>query len=95
MPQIQIEMGKLMAQFSALNHTLNILQDKMEKTTMKLDNLHHEFTSFSDCLIPHMSRHFILRSELAPFKRLLSVVAVTLFSAICISLTELIVARNF
>ena len=95
MAEIKIEMGKLMAQFSSLNASLQTLQNKMENTTSKLDNLHREFLSFTDTLLPQMTQHFIRRSELAPFKRLLSVVAVTLFSAICLSLTELILARYF
>lgn len=93
MAEIKIEMGKLMAQFSSLNQAISELKKGMENTNKEVLKLHTELMGLSGSIFQKMEKTYIKRSELAPIKGLLSVAAVTLFSAICLSITELLVFK--
>lgn len=95
MPTIQVEIGKLMAQFSGLSLQIEELKKGMENTNRQLMKLHGEFTSFSSKIGKEMEARFLTRSEIAPLKAVLSVVAVTTLSAICLTVTEMILNRLF
>lgn len=91
----ELEIGKLMAQFESLQHRLDDVRRGMENTNKQLEKWHQEFENFSGDIMEKMEKRFILRSEIAPIKAILSVVFVATLSAVCLTLSELIFKRLF
>ncbi len=91
----ELEIGKLMAHFEALQQRLDDVRKGMEDTNQRLIKWHREFENFAGDIMEKMEKRFILRSEVAPLKAVLSVVAVATVSAICLTLSELIFKRLF
>ena len=95
MTRFELEIGKLIAQFNSLQQQLDVVTKGMDNTNKQLMKLHANFENFSREIMEKMERKFILRSEMAPIKSILSVVAVAMISAICLTLSELFFSRLF
>ena len=67
----------------------------MDDTNKQIIKWHRDFEIFSSEIMEKMEKRFILRSEIAPIKSVLSIVAVATLSAICLTLSELIFNRLF
>ena len=95
MTRFELEIGKLMAQFDSLQQRLDIVTKAMDDTNKQIMKWRRDFEIFSSEIMEKMEKRFILRSEIAPIKSVLSVVAVATLSAICLTLSELIFNRLF
>lgn len=95
MTRFELEIGKLMAQFDSLQQRLDIVTKGMDDTNKQIMKWHHDFEKFTGEIMEKMEKRFILRSEIAPIKSVLSVVAVATLSAICLTLSELVFNRLF
>ena len=95
MTQFDLEIGKLMAQFVSLQQQLDGVCNRLEQTNKQLMRWHQDFDNFTGDIMEKMEKRFILRSEIAPIKAVLSVIAVATVSAICLSLSELIFNKLF
>lgn len=95
MTRFELEVGKLMAQFESLQQRLDIVTKGMDDTNKQIMKWHRDFEIFTNEIMEKMEKRFILRSEIAPIKSVLSVVAVATVSAICLTLSELIFNRLF
>ena len=95
MTRFELEIGKLMAQFDSLQQRLDIVTKGMDDTNKQLMKWHQDFELFTSEIMEKMEKRFILRSEIAPIKAILSVVAVATVSAICLTLSELFFQRLF
>ena len=95
MTQFELEIGKLMAQFASLQQQLDNVSKGMEQTNKQLMRWHQDFDNFTGDIMEKMEKRFVLRSEIAPIKAVLSVIAVATVSAICLSLSELIFKKLF
>ena len=95
MTEIKIEMGKLMGQFDILNQTINELKKGMEKTNREMQKLHNDFLTFSVSVMTEMEKRFVKKDELALLKRAVSVVVVTLFTALCLSGVDVAITKWF
>ena len=93
MTAFELEIGKLMAQFDSLQQRLDDVRRGMDNTNKQLAKWHDEFENFAGDIMEKMEKRFILRSEIAPVKTILSVVTVATISAICISLSQLFFKR--
>ena len=95
MTAFELEIGKLMAQFDSLQQRLDDVRKGMENTNKQLMKWHQEFEIFAGDIMEKMEKRFILRSEIAPIKAMLSIVAVATVSAIFLTLSELFFKRLF
>ena len=95
MTKFELEIGKLMAQFDSLQQRLDIVTKGMENTNRQLIKWQLDFEQFAGDIMEKMEKRFILRSEIAPIKSVLSVIAVATISAICLTLSELILKHLF
>ena len=95
MTRFELEIGKLMAQFDALQQRLDTVSKGMDDTNKRLMSWHQDFENFTGEIMEKMEKRFILRSEIEPIKAILSVVAVTTLSAICLTLSEIFFKQLF
>ena len=95
MTRFELEIGKLMAHFDGLQKRLDIVTKGMDDTNKQLMKWHQDFEIFTAEIMEKMEKRFILRSEIAPIKAVLSVIAVATVSAICLTLSELFFKRLF
>ena len=95
MTAFELEIGKLMAQFDSLQQRLDDVRKGMDNANKQLMKWHQEFENFAGDIMEKMEKRFILRSEIAPIKAMLSVIAVATVSAICLTLSELFFKRLF
>ena len=95
MTAFELEIGKLMAQFDSLQQRLDDVRKGMDSTNKQLMKWHQEFENFAGDIMEKMEKRFILRSEIAPIKAMLSAVAIATVSAICLTLSELFFKHLF
>ena len=95
MTRFELEIGKLMAQFDSLQQQLDSLSKAMERSNKQLMRWHQDFEIFTGDIMEKMEKRFVLRSEIAPIKAVLSVITVATVSAICLSLSELVFKKLF
>lgn len=95
MTSFDVEIGKLMAQFESLRLRIDELKKGMETTNKQVSKLHTDFVAFSSNVVTQMDEIFVRRTDLAPFKMALSFVAMTTFSAVCLSICELLFGKYF
>ena len=93
MTQFDVEIGKLMAQFENVQQRIDELKKGMDTTNKQLQNWRKDFDCFTGEIMEKMERKFVLRSELAPIKAILSVIAAATVSAICLNLSDLIFSK--
>ena len=95
MTTFELEIGKLMAQFDSLQKRIDDVQKGMESTNRQLAKWHSDFSDFTGAIMDKIEQKFVLRSEIAPIKAVLSLVAAATLSAICLNLSELIFNKLF
>ena len=95
MTRFELEIGKLMAQFEGLQQRLDTVSKGMDDTNKRLLAWYQDFENFTGEIMEKMEKRFILRSEIEPIKAILSVIAVTMFSTICLTLSELFFKQIF
>ncbi len=95
MTAFEVEIGKLMAQFESVQARIDELKKGMDNTNRQIIHWRSDFDKFTGDIMEKMEKRFILRSELAPIKAVLSVIAVATVSAICLSLSELLFQKLF
>ena len=95
MTQFDVEIGKLMAQFESVQQRIDELKKGMDNTNKQLQIWRKDFDSFTGSVMEKMEKRFVLRSELAPIKAILSVIAAATASAICLNLSELVFSKLF
>lgn len=99
MPPLSLELGKLMAQVETLQKQLSEIKNEVCALKKQITDVHAELLNFmgtvqpkSACQALHDKLHqnFIQRVEMAPFKSVLSVIALTTVTAICFAVLNLI-----
>lgn len=99
MPEIKLELGKLMAQVEALQKQLGEIKKEVCTTKNQVDTVHSELLNFmssvqtkNTCSQLHekLSKDFVLRSEIAPLKSVIHIISLTTVSAICLAFIQLI-----
>lgn len=93
MTQFDVEIGKLMAQFESVQQRIDELKKGMDNTNKQLQIWRKDFDCFTGEIMEKMEKRFVLRSELAPIKAVLSVIAVATVSAICLNLSEMFFSK--
>ena len=89
MTKFDIEIGKLMAEFESIQQRIDELKKGMDNTNKQLQIWRKDFDCFTGEIMEKMEKRFVLRSELAPVKAILSVIAAATVSAICLNVSEL------
>ena len=99
LPNLTIEMGKLMATVAALQSQLNEIKKEVTSLNTHLLNVHNELSSFmanvqpkSVCQRLHeqLKSEYVTRAEIGPFKTLLGTICATTVTAISVALLNLI-----
>ncbi len=99
MSDIQRELGKLMAFVEAQQKQLSEIKKEVSLTKSQITDVHTELLNFmalvqtkKTCSALHdrLNQNFIGRAELAPFKAVLNVVALTTATTICVAFLNLI-----
>ncbi len=89
MTDFELEVGKLMAQFSALENQIVELKKGLNNSNRQVNRLHNDFLKFSNTIIQKMEANFITRNEIAPIKTVVSIGLAAAFSSICLTLSEI------
>ncbi|MBR4927237.1 MAG: hypothetical protein IKY98_02805 [Alphaproteobacteria bacterium] len=94
-----LEIGKLMGQVDTLQKQLTDIKKEVCSTKKQITDVHTELTNFmgtvqckSECLMMRekIGKEYVMRSELAPVRFVLHIMAATALTAICVALMNLI-----
>lgn len=99
MPEIKLELGKLMAQVETLQKQLGDIKKEICISKTQITDVHTELLNFMNtvqskntCQQIHekLSKDYMLRSEIAPLKSIAGIISLTTISALCLAFIQLI-----